>query len=246
MKASMNEGDPKLRVIGAGMGRTGTASLKRALEQLGFGPCHHMEEVIKHPDEVPTWQAAARGEPVDWRAFMGGWGAACDFPSALYYRELMTAFPDAKVVLTVRDPEAWYESMRQTIVPSMRRFPTRLITPLLPYVSGPSLVMSPTRLRREIIDRFDDRDHVMDAFVAWNEEVKRAVPEERLLVFEVKRGWEPLCAFLGVPVPDEPFPRVNDTATFRRRVRIADAVSWLVLLTPPLAALLWLRAKWTR
>lgn len=221
-----------LRVIGAGMGRTGTASLKRALEQLGFAPCHHMEEVIKHPREVPTWQAAARGERVDWASFMSGWGAAVDFPSALYYRELMEAFPDAKVILSLRDPESWYESMRQTIVPTLTAFPGRFIIPFLPYVSGPMRVMSETRLRREVLGRFEDREHAMKVFVDWNEEVMRTVPEERLLVFQAKEGWEPLCAFLGVPVPDVPYPRVNDTAVFRRRVMAITLVSWILFLMP--------------
>jgi hypothetical protein len=242
----MSAHDQGLRVIGAGMGRTGTASLKRALEHLGLGRCHHMEEVIKNPREVPTWQAAARGEHIDWASFMRPYGAACDFPSALYYRELMEAFPDAKVVLTVRDPDAWYESMRQTIIPSMTRFPARIVTPHLPYVSGPIRVMKPTRLREDIVERFEDREHIKRRFVEWNEEVKRTVPSDRLLVFEVKEGWKPLCDLLDVPVPDVPFPRVNDTAEFRRRVDIANAISWLVLLTPPLAAALLVRSLWTR
>lgn len=226
-----------LRVIGAGFGRTGTASLKRALEMLGFGPCHHMEEVIKHPAEVPTWEAAARGERVDFKAFMRGWGAAVDFPSALYYRELMEAFPDAKVILTVRDPQAWYESMRQTIVPALTRFPNRVVGPLLPFVSGPPRVMRGTRLSRDLLGRFDDKAHVLGMFRDWSAEVKRVVPDGRLLVYEVKDGWPPLCAFLGVPVPDAPFPRVNDTAEFQRRTTIATIVCWIVLLTPVAIAL---------
>lgn len=221
-----------LRVIGAGMGRTGTASLKRALETLGFGPCHHMEEVVKHPREVPTWERAARGEPVDWASFMAPWGASVDFPSALYYRELLAAFPEAKVVLTVRDPASWYDSMAQTIVPAMTQFPSRIVVPHLPFVSGPSRVMRPTRLATDLIDRFSDRAHVERVFSDWNEEVKRVVPADRLLVFQVKEGWGPLCAFLGVPVPEVPFPRVNDTEEFRKRTRVANAISWAVLLSP--------------
>ena len=205
-----------LRVIGAGIGRTGTSSLKRALEQLGFGPCHHMEEVIKHPAEVPTWQAAARGEKVDWVRFMAPWRAAVDFPSAMYYRDLMAAFPDAKVILSVRDPDAWYESMRQTILPALTRFPNNIVTPFLPYVSGPTLVMRGTAMRR-VLDHFSDREASKKVFTDWNEEVKRTVPKERLLVFQAKEGWEPLCEFLGVPVPDEPFPRVNTRDDFLGR-----------------------------
>jgi hypothetical protein len=231
------ENNPGLRVIGAGMGRTGTSSLKRALEQLGFGPCHHMEEVIKHPAEVSTWEAAARGETIDWPRFLANWGAAVDFPAALYYRELMAAFPEAKVILTLRDPGSWYESMRQTIHPAMTRFPNRVVAPRLPFMGAPARVIRGTSLKRELLDRFADREHVIDMFNQWNEEVKRVVPADRLLVFEVKDGWEPLCEFLRVPVPDVPFPRVNDTAVFRKRVLAGTVISWFVLLLPAALAL---------
>jgi hypothetical protein len=231
-----------MRVIGAGFGRTGTSSLKRALERLGFGPCHHMEEVVKHPGELSTWVRAGRGEPIDWKAFMSPWGSSCDFPSSLYYRELMEAFPDAKVVLTVRDPGAWYTSMSETIVPMMRSFPNRLVMPHVPILAAPFRSMEGTHIRREIIDRFGDREHVIRVFEQHIAEVKRTVPAERLLVFEVKEGWAPLCEFLGVPVPSEPFPRVNDTAAFKRRTVVAQAISWLVLLLP--IALLLALLRW--
>jgi hypothetical protein len=221
-----------MRVIGAGYGRTGTASLKRGLETLGFGPCHHMEEVIKHPAEGPTWTRAARGEAIDWKTFMSPWGSACDFPSALYYRELMEAFPDAKVILSIRDPGSWYTSMNETIVPMFERFPNRLVLPHMPFIGAPFRSMAGTRAHTEIIERFADREHVIAMFEKHTAEVKRVVPPERLLVFEAKEGWEPLCKFLDVPVPSEPYPRVNDTATFKRRVVAGTALSWLVLLLP--------------
>jgi hypothetical protein len=220
-----------MRVIGAGFGRTGTASTKRALEILGFGPCHHMEEVIKHPDEVDTWVRAARGEKVDWKAFMSKWGSAVDFPSSLYYRELMEAFPDGKVVLNVRSVDSWYQSMSETIVPMLTRWPNRMITPWLPYISSPGRVMRETKLRETVLDRFhSDPAAVKKVFTDHIEDVKRAVPAEKLLVFEAKDGWEPLCKFLGVPVPEVPFPRVNDTAEFKRRVVAATVISWVILL----------------
>jgi hypothetical protein len=220
------------RVIGAGMGRTGTASLKRALETLGFGPCHHMEEVVKNPAEVPTWEAAARGEKVDWAVFMNKWGSAVDFPAALYYRDLMAIYPDAKIILSLRDPKSWYQSMGETIHPALTRFPNSLIGPYLPYVSGPTRVTRNTWLRKEMLDRFAERDHVIKMFTDWNEEAKRVVPADRLLVFEAKDGWEPLCKFLGVPVPSEPYPRVNDSAEFKKRVNAATVVCWAILLAP--------------
>ena len=226
-----------MRVIGAGFGRTGTTSLKLGLEMLGFGPCHHMIEVLKHPKEVPTWERAARGESIDWKTFMRPWGSSCDFPSAFYYRELMEAFPDAKVILSTRDPASWYTSMSETIVPMQTRFPNRFIVPLLPVVSGPLRVLNGTSVAAEIIDRFEDREYVLARYEAHIEEVKRTVPAERLLVFEAKQGWGPLCEFLGVPVPSEPFPRVNDTAEFKRRVTAATVISWFILLLPIVIAL---------
>jgi hypothetical protein len=220
------------RVIGAGWGRTGTNSLKLALEKLGFGPCHHMEEVIKYPPDVPTWAAATRGGKVDWKTFLRGWGATCDFPSALFYRELAETFPDAKVVLTVRDPDSWYESMRTTIVDALRRFPNRFIVKHLPYVGAPARVMGGSPLKSKLIDRFDDKPAIIAQFTAHTEEVKRVISSERLLVYEVKQGWAPLCAFLGVPVPDGDFPRVNDAKQFQSLTKRATIVSWVLLLLP--------------
>ena len=221
-----------LRVIGAGFGRTGTASLKRALETLGFGPCHHMEEVIKDSSQVPTWAAAARGEKIDWKTFMQGWGACVDFPSALYYRELMAAFPDAKVILSVRDAESWYASMSETIIPMFSRFPNSIVMPYLPVLGNPLRSLRDAPIKRELMDRFSEKEHVKKLFDDHIAEVKRVVPKERLLVFEAKQGWAPLCAFLDVPVPDGAFPRVNDTAEFKKRVIAATVISWVALLTP--------------
>jgi hypothetical protein len=226
-----------MRVIGAGFGRTGTSSLKLALEKLGFGPCHHMHEVFTHPAEVPTWVRAARGEAIDWKTFMSPWGSSCDFPSSLYYRELMEAFPDAKLVLTVRDASSWYASMSQTIVPVFGRFPNRIVLTRLPIISGPHRVLVDTRVQAELIDRFGERDHVLEMYANHIAEVKRVVPAERLLVFEVKQGWAPLCKFLDVPEPNEPFPRVNDTAEFKRRVVGGTVISWVLLLLPIALAL---------
>lgn len=229
------------RVIGAGFGRTGTASLKYALEMTGFGPCHHMQEVIKRPAEVKTWEAAARGEKVEWRTFLRGWGATVDFPSALYYSELMEAFPDAKVILTIRDAASWYASLSQTIVPAMTRFPNRFVARFLPFIGAPARSMKRTRIYRDVIERFEERDHVLRVFTDHIDEVKRSVPAERLLVYQVSQGWEPLCAFLGVPIPDSPFPRVNETATFKRIVFAITVVCWLVLILPPVLAIgIWL------
>jgi hypothetical protein len=144
----------------------------------------------------------------------------------------MDAFPEGKVVLTVRDSASWYASMRETIVPMFNRFPNRYILRHLPFLGAPRKAMDATSIKREVIDRFEDEAHVRKVFDAHIEDVKRVVPADRLLVFAVKDGWEPLCTFLGVPVPEESFPRVNDTAEFKKRVVAATVISWILLLAP--------------
>jgi hypothetical protein len=209
-----------LRVIGAGFGRTGTNSLKIALEKLGFGPCHHMQELFPHREQAPTWQAAYRGEAIDWPRFLADYQACVDWPACTFYRELMEAFPNAKVLLSVRDPERWYESARETI------YTLHEITPQwLRWVAPPlrAILGTAKPVWDKVFDgRFRDKAHAIAVFEAHVAEVKRVVPPERLLVYEVTQGWEPLCEFLGVPVPDEPFPRLNDREEMLKRVRMIE------------------------
>jgi hypothetical protein len=216
-----------LEVIGAGFGRTGTASLKGALEELGFGPCYHMSELIKHPEHVPLWEAAGREEPVDWEEIFYGYKATTDWPGGAFYEELMERYPEAKVILTVRDPESWYESARSTIY-GMQRVASS--SPLFSLAA--TFVPRIRSIRRAVLmvtglafadmfdGRFEDREYAIGVFERWNEEVQERVPAERLLVYEVKEGWGPLCAFLGVEAPeDKPFPYLNDAEVFRGRIR---------------------------
>lgn len=203
-----------LRVIGAGFGRTGTFSLKAALEQLGFGPTYHMMEVFQHPEHIPLWQAAGEGKPVDWDTIFAGYQSAVDWPTSAFYRDLMDRYPEAQVILTVRDPERWYESGTKTIFPSRERDPEEIVTPDM----AAHRTMTRTIMWDGIFDgRIWDKDHAIRIFDQHIDEVKKTVPPRRLLVFDVKEGWEPLCAFLGVPVPDTAFPRLNDTASFIAR-----------------------------
>ena len=206
-----------LKVIGAGLGRTGTLSLKVALERLGFDKTYHMSEVIAHPDHVPVWEAAGRGEPVDWEALFRGYQATVDWPGCNFYREFLARYPDAKVILTVRDPDRWYDSARQTIYAVRTAFPRWGIPPRMRRV----LAMTERLIWDGVFGgRFEDKTHAIEVFQRHNEEVKQTVPPDRLLVYEVKRGWGPLCSFLGVPVPEgEPFPHVNDAEEFRSRIR---------------------------
>lgn len=223
-----------MKVIGAGFGRTGTMSLKVALEELGFGPCYHMIEVFEHPEHAPLWEAAWRGEPVDFDDLLGGYEAAVDWPACAFYEELMERYPDAKVILTVRDPERWYESVRNTIyalsMTVTRSQLTRFVFALISLLRSGALARGD--MAREIIwdgtfdGEFEDESYAIEVFNRHNEEVRRRVPEDRLLTFEVSEGWAPLCDFLGVEAPEKPFPRLNDTAEMRRRLRTVRAISF--------------------
>jgi len=243
--ARLREGSSWVKVIGAGFGRTGTASLKAALEELGFGPCYHMYEVFEHPEHADFWKAAWRGEAVDWDEVLGGYEATTDWPACTFYEQLMERYPDAKVLLSVRDPEQWYESTRNTIYALVRignRSPfTRLGFGLLLLFKFGAFNMRPLQITEFIVERtfegnFEDKHHAMEVFTRHNEEVKRRVPKERLLVHEVKEGWGPLCEFLGVEEPDKPFPRLNDAAEIQRLILMLRVFS--VTIPTTLALLL--------
>jgi hypothetical protein len=202
-----------LSVIGAGFGRTGTMSLKVALEQLGFGPCYHMVEVFKQPESVALWDAAADGKP-DWERIFAGFPSSVDWPSATFYAELAEAYPQARVILTVRDPDAWVRSTQATI---FARDPSDPPTPFDQMIA-------------KVVGRlFDYRMHdealLKAVFERHNAEVVARIPPERLLVYEAAQGWAPLCAFLGVPIPDEPMPLTNTTEEFRARLAAFSAES---------------------
>ena len=197
-----------MRVIGFGVGRTGTFSMKLALEQLNFGPCHHMEEVdAKSPEQIAVWASAANGK-VDWEKAYAGYNSAVDWPTAAFCRELATAYPDAKFILTIRDPERWYASFSQTIVPLIQ--PTAKTPPeLLPFLKMVMAVVQKTGFRIP-----STKEEILTAFHRHIEIVTQTIPADRLLVFDVKQGWGPLCQFLGVTVPPGDFPKTNNTKDF--------------------------------
>lgn len=209
-----------LQVIGAGFGRTGTASLKAALETLGFGRCYHMFEFMEHPEHAKYWDAASRGKPVAWDELFEGYRATVDWPGCTFYHELMTAYPKANVVLSVRDPERWYESASKTVFTA----PRGGLRQLLQLLTTPRMWRSVWVVRRILqVQTFGgktrDKDHTIAVFQAHNGAVERTVPSERLLVYKIEEGWGPLCRFLGVPVPETPFPHVNDAATFQENIK---------------------------
>jgi hypothetical protein len=211
-----------MRVIGAGFGRTGTLSLKAALEQLGFAPCLHMIDLIGRGERVEQWSAAAAGRPVDWRALMDGYEATVDWPGCTFYAELMAAFPDAKVVLTVRDPDAWYESVLRTIYVAQAAARSGELSggTQAPPSSAVMEMIASLIWDGTFAGRFTDRAFALDVFERHNEAVKATVPADRLLVHEIAEGWDPLVRFLGVERPETPFPRLNDTAAFREMIGI--------------------------
>jgi hypothetical protein len=205
-----------LKVVGAGFGRTGTLSLKHALEKIGYGPCYHMMEVFPRPDHVAMWHRLAFTESMDWDLLFHDFTATVDWPAARWWREIAAHYPDAKVLLSVRDEEGWHKSMIDTIYQPMK----------WPVPDGvPEIVRLQNEMARRAIlgdtfdNRFEDKAHAIEVFRRHNQEVRDTIDPGRLLVFDVREGWAPLCRFLEVPIPDEPFPRLNDTASTQAIIR---------------------------
>ena len=179
-----------MKIIGAGFGRTGTTSLKAALETLGFGPSYRLDEVFKHPEQVAFWEAARRGERVDWEGSFAGYGLAVDWPAFSFYKELMEAFPEAPVILTVRDPDRWYESVRSTIYgihklsagPAPVRLTFTLAGLFAPAGTGIARLANAILWDGLFDGRFEDRSYAIETFRRHNEEVRRRVSPERLLI----------------------------------------------------------------
>jgi sulfotransferase family protein len=193
-----------LRVIGAGFGRTGTLTQKVALEQLGFSPCHHMIEVFGHPEQTEVFIRAARGEAVDWDDVYSDYAATVDAPGCVFWRQLMDRYPDAPVLLSVRDSERWCDSFEATI----GKVFAREITPPVPNAEQWRTMLDELR-RCTFGDEYDDRASLIAGYERHNDAVRAGVPADRLIEYHVADGWAPLCAALGVPVPDAPFPRTN-------------------------------------
>jgi len=179
-----------------------------------------MTTVMENPELVKLWYDAAIGKPMDWKRLFQGYEATVDWPGCTFYKQLMDVFPDAKVLLSVRDPEKWYESAYNTIYGGLRTFPFNVIRHVFPPMRKMSRMVDGIIWEGTFKGRFEDKAFAIEVFNRHIEDVKKHVPADRLLVYEVKEGWEPLCRFLGVEVPkDKPFPRLNDSADFHKMMR---------------------------
>jgi hypothetical protein len=213
-----------VKAIGAGFGRTGTQSLKAALELLGHAPCYHMSTVIAEPYRIRQWLEIGEGRGPGWDEVFTGFQAALDWPAAAYWRELAEHYPDAKVILTVRDPDRWYDSVSETIfaralaerrpLPLRRRVIRRLVTRRAPDFALYPRMAKATIFDRVFDGRIDDRAHAIKVYENPIADVKATIPPDRLLVFDVRQGWAPLCEFLGTPIPDQPFPESNERSAW--------------------------------
>jgi hypothetical protein len=214
-----------LRVVGAGVGRTGTLSLKTALEELLGGRCYHMLETFGRPDDLPVWEAAVLGEPPDWREFLADFDAAVDWPASAFWRELADAFPDAIVLLSTRSStDAWWTSATSTIFERMREGFDRMQEGR-PDEDDPMAAVHQAQrsmVRAMLAQRFtadvQDEAAAKAAYEAHNATVRTAIPPARLVEWQPGDGWEPICAALGLEVPDTPFPQMNSTDEFRAMV----------------------------
>jgi Sulfotransferase domain len=196
-----------VKVVGAGVGRTGTHSLKHALEQLLGGRCHHMVEIIGDPAQAAGWTGAIEGREVDWQHVLDGYEAVVDWPGASFWREISAANPDALVLLSTRDPEAWYRSAADTIFNPIEAAPPGLEE----WFGATMPKLFDTRFSADL----GNATVMIEAFEAHNAAVREGVPAERLLEWTAADGWEPICARLGVAVPEEPFPLTNTTSQTR-------------------------------
>ncbi len=213
-----------MRLIGAGLPRTGTLSQKVALEMLGFGPCYHMVNVLGDLDEVPKWQAAFNGD-ADWPSIFGDSQSTVDWPGSFFYKELIDTYPDAKVLLSTRNAEAWARSMRDTVWgvwygDILIRHLSDARTKVDPGWRAFAELMRPVCQRSGLMPGGTEAtaEEMAERMERFEEEVKQTVPAERLLVWSVSDGWENLCEFLDVPIPEQPFPHLNDTAEFIDRI----------------------------
>ncbi|MFP4342073.1 MAG: sulfotransferase family protein [Cyclobacteriaceae bacterium] len=210
-----------LQIIGLGMGRTGTLSLKIALEKLGYGPCYHMEDLLRQPKDVIYWEEIKKRGATDWEKLFGNYRSAVDFPVVACYQPLLEKYPDAKIILTIRDENEWYESASRTIFNTEPGLGGKIKMALqMPFSPRLRMLMRVFRMsgqfwQEHVGKNFREKEAAIAFYRRWNEQIKNDLPAERLLVYEIKEGWQPLCDFLGVEVPAEEFPLANTRQQFQ-------------------------------
>jgi hypothetical protein len=228
-----------MRLIGAGLPRTATLSQKIAIEMLGFGPCYHMVDVLGDLRRAESWRAALEGGG-SWDDIFDGYEATVDWPGSFFFEELAARYPEAKVLLSVRDPMKWASSMNETIcgvlyneslMHDLSSARARVDEPWASYIDLMETMWEKSGL-------IPDGERTSESALAegmerYNEEVKRTVPADRLLVWSVEEGWEPLCEFLSVPAPAAPFPHVNDHEMFVERIIDSSLAALNAWRSPP-------------
>lgn len=216
-----------IKIIGAGLPRTGTNTLKEALEKLGFQKTYHMKELLAHPENIHYWETLRDTKTTDWDKLYDGYQATVDFPCYPWYKEHMKRYPDAKVIFSTRPFESWYTSVQSTIWSAGPQTLPQKLGMMAKLIFNPRLrkIISCVKLSKSIIfggtfqGKFLDKAETEKLFNQHAEEVKSHVPSDKLLVFEASQGWEPLCKFLGVPVPQEPFPHLNKKENFKEMLQ---------------------------
>lgn len=203
-----------LKLIGAGVGRTGTMSLRAALSQLFGTDCYHMVSVFENPGHVAMWQAAVDGQEIDWRALFDGCDAAVDWPVSAFWPELMEEYPDALVLLSTRDSAlTWWTSASNTIFNAIEETSESDFEGWAPMVFA--------MMRERFTADFRQEQPAMKAYERHNAQVRERVPADRLLEWQPGDGWEPICERLGLAIPNEPFPHTNTTEEFNARAEVA-------------------------
>ena len=219
-----------MQVFGAGFGRTGTMSLKIALEKLGMGPCYHMREVVSRPSHIKLWYDISRGEHPNWNRLFSGFNSAVDFPVSLFYKQLINQFPDAKFILTLREFDKWYISTVNTIYKVPNILPDwfkMVVYPIRMFIA-----MQVNLIWVDLFkNKFSDRESAKLVYYEHIRSVKKTIPADKLLIYHVKEGWGPLCEFLNVDVPEIPFPKVNDTAEMLRNFAIIKMLPYVFMLS---------------
>ena len=216
-----------LKIIGAGLPRTGTTTLKRSLEILGYDKVYHMKVLLTNPDQYHLWDTLDKTNTTDWDTLYDGYQATVDFPCYPWYKEHMKRYPDAKVILTVRSFDGWYKSIYNTVWQAGPQTVPQKLVMLFKLLRSPRLrkVVKCIKLVKKktyaqlLEGKFLDKANTERLFNEYIESVKAHVPAEKLLVYDVRDGWEPLCEFLGKPVPAEELPHLNKKENFKTMLK---------------------------